>query len=501
MSGSAQEASPLPLFEPGSNCWRVETASRFSLIIDADEYFKVVRAAMLNARHSIFLIGWDFDTRIPLQPDANDSGPRSLGDFFPWLVRRTPTLEIRLLRWDTGAFKAIFRGNTLVTMLRWKAHPRITLKLDGNHPVAASHHQKIVVIDDKLAFCGGIDITSERWDRREHADEDPARVRPDGAAYGPWHDATSALDGPAARALGDLARQRWQAATRQTVPPVASESDPWPPCLVPTFENIRLGIARTIPEMGLQRGTHEIEQVYLDLIATARRCIYAESQYFASRKIARAIARRLDEPEGPEIIIINPKTAEGWLEPIAMDSARARLVEALQRIDRHGRLRLYHPETAGGKPIYVHAKVLIVDDRYLRVGSSNFNNRSMRLDTECDVVVSAGETGVDDTTATIAHIRNDLIAEHLGATPEQVAAVLERTQSLIATIETLRHAGRTLVPYVLPELTGAEAWLADNEILDPEGPDQMFESLSKRGLFRKWHFPWGRRPRADRRPA
>lgn len=494
MSESAQTGNQCPpLFQPGRNCWRVETVNRFSFIVDADLYFKVVRAAMLNARHSIFLIGWDFDTRISLQPGAGDSGPPTLGEFLPWLVRRTPTLEIRLLRWDTGAFKAIFCGNTLATILRWKAHPRITLKLDGSHPVAASHHQKIVVIDDRLAFCGGIDITSGRWDRREHADDDPDRVRPAGTRYGPWHDATSALDGPPARALGDLARQRWRAATGQTLPAVTSASDPWPACLVPTFKNVRLGIARTIPEMDDRPGTHEIEQMYLGLIATAQRYIYAESQYFASRKIARAIAQRLSEPQGPEIVVINPRTAEGWLEPLAMDSARARLVEALQRIDRYGRFRLYHPETAGGGPIYVHAKVLIVDDRYLRVGSSNFNNRSMRLDTECDVVVSAETAGVDSSSATIARIRDDLIAEHLGVASEQVAATLERTQSLVATIETLRHAGRMLVPYVLPELSDAEAWLADNEILDPEGPDQMFEPLSKRGLFRKWHFPWSRR--------
>src|SRR5690606_25395620 len=103
-------------------------------------------------------------------------------------------------------------------------------------------------------------------------------------------------------------------------------------------------------------------------------------QYFASRKIARAIAQRLREADGPEIVVVNPDTAEGWLEPIAMDSARARLVEALQRLDEHGRFRLYHPQTQGGQAIYVHAKILVVDDRLFRVGSSNFNNRSMRLD-------------------------------------------------------------------------------------------------------------------------
>ena len=484
-----------PLLQPGGNCWRIEEAGRFAFIVDAADYFAVARAAMLQARRHLLLIGWDFDARIPLG-DKGGEGPEKLGDFFLWLARRTPALEIRLLRWDTGAFKAMFRGSTLLTVLRWKAHPRITLKLDGAHPVAGSHHQKIIVIDDCLAFCGGIDITSERWDRRGHADDEPARRRPNGKPYDPWHDATSGFDGAAARAMGDLARERWLAATGQRLPPVVERGDCWPMELKPTFEKVRLGIARTRPEMKDVEPIHEIEQAYLDLIARARQLIYAESQYFASRKIARAIAQRLLEEDGPEIVIVNPVTAEGWLEPLAMDSARARLVQALRRLDRHGRFRLYHPRTAGGTPIYVHAKVVIVDDGWLRVGSSNFNNRSLRLDTECDVVLAADEPGNDRIRETIAAIRNDLVAEHLGVEPKEIAAGLREKRSLIATIEALRGPGRTLVPYELPELNAAEEWLADNEILDPEGPDQIFESLSHRGLFRGWHLPWRHRRRA-----
>lgn len=149
---------------------------------------------MLKARHSIMLIGWDFDARIRLE---GDEGPERLGDFILWLASRTPSLQIRLLRWDTGAFKAMFRGNMLATILRWKWHRQITLTLDGAHPLASSHHQKIVVIDDRIAFCGGIDMTIGRWDRRAHLDEEPKRTDPGGKPYAPWHDATSAFDGAA----------------------------------------------------------------------------------------------------------------------------------------------------------------------------------------------------------------------------------------------------------------------------------------------------------------
>ena len=170
---------------------------------------------------------------------------------------------------------------------------------------------------------------------------------------------------------------------------------------------------------------------------------------------------------------VTPAPAEGGRAPLALDSARARLVEALRRRDVHRRFRLYHPFTAGGRPIYVHAKILIVDDRLLRVGSSNFNNRSMRLDTECDVAI---ETEDSATAACIARIRDGLIAEHLGVRAEDVAETLAETGSLIATIETLRGPARTLRDYVTPDLSTVEAWLADNEVLDPVEPEDLFET-------------------------
>lgn len=480
------------MLRAGHNCWRIEHANRFSFIVDAADYFTVVRAAMLKARKRIFLIGWDFDTRIPFG-ESHDDGPEKLGDFFIWLVNQNPALEIRVLRWGTGALKTLFRPSTFPTILRWKAHPRITLKLDGAHPPGASHHQKIVVIDDCLAFCGGIDITSERWDRRAHADGDPTRIGFDGTPYDPWHDATSAFDGDAARAMGELARARWKAAGGEDLHPINDCTGTWPEALKPTFADVRLGIARTRPEMNDMAPVHEIEQVYIDLIARARHTIYAESQYFASRRVAHAIAQRLQQADGPEIVIINPLTAEGWLEPLAMNSARARLIEALRRIDHHNRLRIYHPRTANGTSIYVHAKVIVVDDVWLRVGSSNFNNRSMRLDSECDVILAADEPGNEHVRDTITTIRNDLLAEHLDVTPDDVAATIERTGSLIAAIETLRAPGRSLQPYCLPDLGDALEWLADNEILDPNGPDEIFESLDKRGLFKNWHHFWKRK--------
>jgi phosphatidylserine/phosphatidylglycerophosphate/cardiolipin synthase-like enzyme len=266
---------------------------------------------------------------------------------------------------------------------------------------------------------------------------------------------------------------------------VTEGRDCWPDDLRPQFRNVAVGIARAAPKMAYCEAVLEIERLYLDQIARARRFIYAESQYFASRRIAEAIARRLDEPDGPEIVVVNPVTAQGWLEPLAMDTARARLVEALRRRDRAGRFRLYHPYTGAGEPIYVHAKILIVDDRLVRVGSSNMNNRSLRLDSECDVTLDADMPGNAAIGGTIAAFRASLLGEHLDVTPDAFAEAIERHGSLIAAIEALRGPARSLRPYEPADLSAVEKWLADNEVLDPEGPDEMFERLSRRGLLRR----------------
>jgi phosphatidylserine/phosphatidylglycerophosphate/cardiolipin synthase-like enzyme len=343
-----------------------------------------------------------------------------------------------------------------------------------------------VSIDDCFAFCGGIDMTSERWDTRQHRDFDPGRTDPRGRLYKPWHDATTAMSGPAAIALGEACRDRWVKAGGIPIDPVEPPGDCWPFNLEPTTCGVRVGIARTQPVMEDMQPVREIETLFIDQIASARRHVYFETQYFASRRVAEAIARRLAEEDGPEFVIVHPLSAEGWLQPIAMDSARARLVTALKARDPYDRLRLYHPQTASGAPIYVHAKITIVDDRQLRVGSANLNNRSLRLDTECDVVLDADENPGQDLEAVIGNICNNLLAEHLSVHVSRVADLIGQTGSLIQTIERLRRDGHSLTPYQIPDISRTKEWLADNEILDPEGPDDMFEPIGKRSLLHRF---------------
>ncbi|OMQ16262.1 phospholipase, partial [Modestobacter sp. VKM Ac-2676] len=253
--------------------------------------------------------------------------------------------------------------------------------------------------------------------------------------------------------------------------PLTEERDCWPAEVEPLLTDVDVAVARTRPEHGGTSLVHEIELLWLATIAGARRSVYVESQYFANPRIADAIAERLREPDGPEVVVVNPRVADGWLSEKAMGTARALALEALREADVHDRFRLYTPVTEQREDIYVHAKVTVVDDRLLRLGSSNLNNRSMGLDTECDLAIEAvdGQPGADRIAATITGFRDRLLAEHLGCTPDEVAAAIADTGSLVQGIERLRRpAGRSLVVFEPPELGPVDRSLAETEVLDQE---------------------------------
>lgn len=459
-----------PLLETGSTCWRIETTERMAVIVDGADYFRAVKQAMLNATREILMIGWDFDTRIAFEPGgATLPGPNRFGDFMAWLVDDRPEVEMHMLKWDMGMLQALSRGMLPLGLRPLRMSGNFQFRLDGEHPAGAAHHSKIIVIDDRVAFCGGIDMTVGRWDTRAHLDDQPLRGLPDAEAPAkPWHDVTTAVSGPLAVALGDLGRERWFRATGERLDPPHVDADPWPD-LAPLLTDVPVAIARTYPGHGDYAETREIEALYLRAIAAARDVFYVETQYLASPAIARAMAARLAEADGPEFVVVLPRNAEGWLRREAMDGARQRLLRFLWANDPHGRFAAYHPVTDGGQPIYVHAKVLCVDDRLLRIGSSNLNNRSMGFDTECDVAIEAA--GCPDPAAVrdiIIGLRDDLLAEHLGVTPGQVAEAIA-AGGLVGAIESLRGDGKTLSPFTREKISDEDSVLAENEFADPEG--------------------------------
>ena len=483
-----------PLFEPGRNCWRVERADRATVIVDACDYYRVIRTAMEKAKHRILIVGWDFDPRIKLDRRSEEGEQdTTLGDFLLQLAKRKPEVAIDILKWNVGALKTLFRGSAIAWVARLAATKAISFKLDGAHPPGCSHHQKIVVIDDCFAICGGIDMTGDRWDRPAHADDDPDRTRPNGTPYGPWHDATMAVDGPLAAALGELACDRWERATGRKLDPVRGADPIWPDELEPTFQQHRFAIVRNSAEYRGRAQIKEVEALFLDMIAAARRFIYAENQYFTSPRIAHAILERLREASPPEIVLVNPIRADGWLEQVAMDAARVRLAQVIGKEDPANRFRIYTPVTDAGADIYVHAKIMVVDDRILRVGSANMNNRSLGLDSECDLAIEAQD---GKTEALIAGVRTRLLSEHLAASEEQVATIFEKTGSLIATIEALQQQGRSLRLLEMEEPSDAEGFIADTELLDPKSPSAMFEDMTGKSLFAGLG-SWWRAPRGS----
>ncbi len=432
---------------------------------------------MAQAKQRIVLLGWDFDARIKMYDTKNDiEGPLEIGKYIDWLIERNPELHIYILRWDTGAIKTLFRGTTIFTFFCWLLHPRIHLKLNDKHPKAAATHQKVITIDNDTAFCGGIDITGGRWDTRSHNEDESNRSQPDDKDGGPWHDASIVAQGDVARELAKFAETRWELAGGQPIAPVTHSGTCWPSSLEPDFENVDLAIARTEPQMTDQDEVREIEQLYLDMIAAAEKYIYAESQYFASSTIAKAIFERLCEPDGPEVVLVNPASSDGWLESEVMDTTRARLVGALLKAEGSSRFRIYHPVNAAGSEIYVHAKILIIDDRAIKIGSSNMNNRSMGFDTECDIALDAA----DDAAArcAIAHVRDSLIAEHLGSDAAHISRLLAESGSLIKMIGRCRGIGRTLRDYQFPDFNSLEDWLSEHDILNEKDNDNQFAKLN-----------------------
>ncbi|MFZ3584100.1 phospholipase D-like domain-containing protein [Loktanella sp. DJP18] len=485
------------LLQPGSTCWRVARASRAALIVDAADYFVHLRAALIRAERAVYLIAWDFDLRIEMLPgqsdedgNASDGWPNRLGDFFEALVDRRPELHLHVLKWD-GALLTEVATQAWETMRLKMASGRVRLALDSHHPAGACHHQKIVVIDDHLAFCGGIDVTTGRWDTRDHAPEDDRRLDPDGSLHQPWHDVTTALEGPVAKALGELSRRRWQLATGEELrAPQAASTSLWPDDLQPDIRDVDVGIARTMPRYGDGPLVNEIEELYLAAIRGARHTIYVESQYLAASSLCEAMEARLAERDGPEIVIVNPQSAQSFLEDEAMHSVRSRMIERLRDADTRGGggcFRIFHPANADGTPIYVHAKVFVVDDWFLKIGSSNIDNRSMGFDTECDIAIEAAS---ETESALIRHFTLSLLAEHLGLAPDAVQAAWRENGSLIGAIEALRMPeGRSLYPIEPQPLDPLEKALADSRILDPRywprnrvSPNERAKHAAKRAI-------------------
>ncbi|MGH8168404.1 MAG: phospholipase D-like domain-containing protein, partial [Woeseiaceae bacterium] len=424
------------VFEEGRSVWKSARADRVAVLVDAADYFAALRQAMAAARKSIVVLGWDIDSRTPLvgrSGRAEDGAPAAFMPFLESLVGKKPQLDVRLLLWDYTMLYALDREPLPSLNLKWRTPPQIKVSLDGCLPLAACHHQKLVVIDGTLAFCGGLDLTVRRWDTSDHRPQHAARVDPDDKPYPPFHDIQMLVDGDAARRLAEIAAERWKKATKEELSLAVIEAG-WPQGVVPDCEDIDVGIARTLPALDDRLAVREVLELYRASIRGARRSIYVENQYLTSNEIAEALVRRMQEVPELELVVVTPKGPEGWLEKRTMGAGQQRVMQMFSDKELTDRVRFLYPWVGPGKAtsVMVHSKVMIVDDLLLRVGSSNLNNRSMAVDTECDLAVLAT---TDRHRKGIRGVLHRLLGEHLGVGAEAVEQKLRERSSLIDAVD------------------------------------------------------------------
>ncbi len=467
---TVQKQNP-SILRPGQNVWRIARAGRAKVLIDGAAFFSTVRAAFLKAQRSILIVGWDIDSRTQLIGDDRqpaDGYPPGFAEFLTELVKARPELRIDLLLWDYSLLYAGERELLPRLSLDWSTPEQIRLCLDNTVPFGSSQHQKMVVVDDAVAFSGGLDLTIRRWDTSEHKAVDARRVDPSGEPYRPFHDVQMMVDGEAARALAELARQRWCHANGDE-PRIAPTGDPWPDVVEPDFTDVNVGIARTQPHYEGVEGVREVETLFSDSIACATRSIYIENQFLSSALLAQRLARQLRRQPELEIVIVAPRSHDSWFERRTMRNGRIRF---LRRLNKAGgdRVRLLYPsveQDGHSTDTMIHSKVMVIDDRFLRIGSANLNNRSMGADTECDLAIEAHSARER---AAILGIRNRLLGEHCGVSAAEVAAELDRHGSLVRTADSLAANGHCLRP--VHDGKPDDAWFAGliERIADPMRP-------------------------------
>lgn len=474
----------MTLLIPGDTCWRTERAERVAFLIDTEAYFTALDAALHKAERSILILGWGFDPRTRLSPDGLDgpNDPDEVGRVLLRLAAERPDLDIRVLIWKSALPISASQEFFPHKARKWFEGTRVSFRLDDQVPLGACQHQKAVIIDDRLAFCGGGDIGVDRWDTPRHLDHDLRRIMPDQECHAPRHEVMMMVDGDAARALGEHFRERWLCMEHEVLaPPEGAMSDPWPVHVPAQIVDADVSIARTRPAWRKQPKIEEIRRLTLACIAQARDIIYLENQYFTSPLVAEALAERLTEPDGPEVVLISTGVAPSWFDRLTMDRARGAVVWRLRAADIFGRFRAFYPATPNGSTIIVHSKTSVFDDRVIRVGSANLNNRSFGFNSELELAVT-GET--EDERRNIALFRDRSVGHFLGYTGDAVAKARAEWGGLVPAIDALNREGR--LERIDPRRqTRVAEFIAAYHLGDPSDPSDAWRPGRRRErLFR-----------------
>jgi phosphatidylserine/phosphatidylglycerophosphate/cardiolipin synthase-like enzyme len=417
-------------------------------LVDAHHYYRTVHRAIAQAERYVLLSGWQFDTNVQLLRGQDADGAQAPVELLPlleWLCEERADLQIYILAWDYNLVFALerewFQGRRFGT----NTCERIQFRWDGFVPDGGAHHQKLVVVDGLLAFSGGMDLCESRWDRRDHAARDPLRHNANGRACKPYHDVQTCVAGAVVKQLEEIFCARWTSNGGAPITLMHSER-PAPSLLELTAgDGLALGVpqvavsqTRVTPSEEPDPPLRHIRQLYLDAIASADKLIYIENQYFTSRAVLRAMVERLEDAARPklQIVILMPRGGDSPKEKFALATAQNFVLGAIRNAAQdHGHsFRAFfsgsRDEAGEVVPTFIHAKLLIVDDRLLTIGSANLTNRSFGLDSELNLTWATESNAVHDD---IAHLRASLLAEHSGTTdPQSWVAIDGLTERLDA---------------------------------------------------------------------
>jgi phospholipase D1/2 len=444
------QTDSLTIFQINKNCWKIGEGSQVSILVDSSNYYGALYEAICKAKHSLFILGWDIDSRIELMRGQEIAKADEPADFFHLIckaARENPSLQIYLNRWNYSLFFASQREPFWVRKWTHCNLSNIHVCLDGVIPMAACHHQKVVVIDDEIAFWGGMDVALGRWDWRQHHINNSYREDPSGLpdpekkiSYGPYHDIQAIVSGPVVRAFSELVRERWTKASAIEPAPIflrAVERLPqtWPESFPPQFKNIPMVLARTIPPILGEEPVSEVLSSFIDEIAQAENFIYIENQYLACERIAKALNRQLLAKPSLRILAVSCDKPQGIMERKAMWGGRVIFHDILKKGGVSERILLAYPvskEHGNEESIHIHSKIMIIDDQFLRLGSSNIANRSMGMDTELDVTIIGTDV---ESRQKIEAIRNDLIREHCGREIDDIQSIISNAHPVSTFIE------------------------------------------------------------------
>lgn len=465
---------------PGDTVWRRCKAQRVAVLNDAAAYFGALREALLEAQDLVYIIGWDIHSETRLvgaAGHADDGLPEQLGPFLRALVQRHPALQINILAWDFVSFYASEREWNSAAKFTADTDGRVRFHLDSTLPFGSAQHQKIVCVDGSLAFVGGLDLTIRRWDTSDHRADHALRCDPQGKPYPPFHDVQCMVDGDAAEQLFELAEQRWRAAGQQVDDRRALKSNHWPANVPVEAEHMPVGIARTEVVCPAGSTIREVERSFIAAIRSATSFVYVENQFTSATTMARVLAEQMRRVPSLRVLIVAPKLHSSWLESQAMQNGRGAFIDCFSEVGVADRIRFVYPVSRSGNKeaaVMVHSKLLVVDDRILRIGSANLNNRSMGADSECDLIF---EAATDEHRDFIISVRRRLIAHFCGLDEETIAHNEPRLFALLDDVSKADGA-KTLRKVESSVLTSTLANMVQ-PVADPELPLHLERAASR----------------------